>query len=177
MWLPCRFITNAAYLPLAGFPLVHCCCRDTVCRQRLFCTKVLYSMVRFVYACNFSSHQLTLVRALLVTYLQCAKLLYKLQELLFDDYFLCFSNLVQLLRHTAAASCYFKDFQGGQKASKRTGILCGHPFPYQLNSMVCLLCAYSSPAAGYGVTSTMSFADCVYSWCPDVGSALAYAEG
>lgn len=120
-------------------------------------------MVRLVYVCNFSSRQLELVTALLVTYLPCRKLLFKLQELLFDDNILCFSNLVQLLRHTAAASCYIKDFQGGQKASKRTGILCGHPFPYQPNSMVSLLRAYSSTAAGYGVTLMTSFADCVYS--------------
>lgn len=120
-------------------------------------------MVRLVYACNFSSHGLKSVIALLVTFLTCRKLLFKLQELLSDDYFLCFGNVVQLLRHTAAASCYIKDFQGSQKASKWTGILCSHPFPYQLNSMFCLLCIHSSTAAGYGVTLTMSFADCVHS--------------
>ncbi len=95
-------------------------------------------MVRLVYACNFSSRQQELVTALLATYLPCRKLLFKLQELLFDDNFLCFSNLVQLLRHTAAASCYIKDFQGGQKASEWTGLLCSHTVPYQLDSMVCL---------------------------------------
>lgn len=95
-------------------------------------------------------------------------------------------NYYLMIIFFALATLYsFLDIQRQQAATSKTSKAANKPVNglgyfvvtlFHINLTVWLAyCALT--AAGSGLIMMLCFADCVYSWCPDMGSALAYAEG